>query len=211
MSGRSCKWRQKIKNKRPVAVQRKCRAESLGRGAQERTMLLRSSAETSGWTRVNPGCGEEWEQPEPPDFRRYVEKAVMGVLLPVPKKCVCSQERALRVQCVIMALGAVVAPEGAAQGSAPPSSLCQPRGCISALQLAVVWVTVAIVSGRRGKKTRRGAPGPPARWGDACSREAPHWCTPVPAWREGPQLSSALDAAGGGTAAGWQQTLRSTL
>lgn len=40
--------------------------------------------------------------------------------------------------CVIMALGPVVAPEVAAQGSGPPSSLCQPRGASVALQLATV-------------------------------------------------------------------------
>lgn len=54
---------------------------------------------------------------------------------------------------VIMALGPVMAPAVAAQGSGPSSSLCQPRGTSVALQLAMVWVTITIVSGHRAKKT----------------------------------------------------------
>lgn len=45
-----------------------------------------------------PGHGEEWEWPKlSDDTRSCVETAVMGTILPDPKKCDSSQEGAVRV------------------------------------------------------------------------------------------------------------------
>lgn len=128
-----------MKNKYSFTVQRKCRAEGLGRGAQKRTMLLRSSGEASRWTWV-------WARAGKTRGTRFqeVETAVMGVLLPVPKKHVCMNGPE---GCMCHDVRICYSPGGGSSGQWLLLVIVSAPGALVAPKLTVVWVP-------RGKKAR---------------------------------------------------------